>query len=95
MSAPVQTAVTGSFGATGRSATFTPEANFPFNVSLSGFGSATVKLERSFDGGATWKVVISKTADYEDVWSEPESGVLWSWNCTAYSSGTIVYRISR
>jgi|FreactcultureFD7_1027221.scaffolds.fasta_scaffold06407_2 hypothetical protein len=69
--------------------------------------NATIQLERSFDGGTTWLVCgvggAGQQAIYQSsgtgqdisfVVSEPESGVLYRWHCTAYSSGTINYRFS-
>lgn len=74
-----------------------------FNAALWGVFSATVQLEKSFDGGTNW-VVVSKdasggAASYSDVVAlgvyEPEHNVLYRWNCTAYTSGTVNYRISQ
>lgn len=64
-----------------------------FNLSLSGFGTATVQLQRSYDQGVTWKTRTSYTADTEAVIQEPEYGVLYRLNCSAYTSGTIAYRV--
>lgn len=66
-----------------------------FNLSLSGFGSGTVVVQRSFDNGSTWVSVESFTADAERIGHEPENRVLYRLNCSAYTSGTINYRISR
>lgn len=85
--------VTGTFTATGQSSTMDVEETF--NVSLSGFGSATVALQRSFDNGSTWKTIESYTADTEKYGTEIETGVIYRLNCTAYTSGTITYRLSR
>lgn len=82
-----------------------------FNVLLwwtSSF-NGTVQLERSFDGGATYQVVSEDNAGTLAVYSgagatalslnviafEPEYGVLYRWNCTAYSAGTANYRLSQ
>lgn len=65
-----------------------------FNFSVSGFGSATVSLERSFDDGGTWLVVESFTSDAEKRGYEAENN-LYRVNCSSYTSGTISYRISR
>jgi hypothetical protein len=92
MSTSRNTPVTGSFGATGVSSHF--ESSRGFNISLSGFGSATVDLERSFDKGTTWVVAKSYTADAEEVCDDPEVGVFYRFNASAYTSGTIVYRLS-
>jgi len=64
----------------------------------------SVQLERSFDGGATWVLCniggTGTLAQYAAgtpvslVVGEPEKQVLYRINCTAYTSGTINYRIS-
>lgn len=66
--------------------------------------SATLNLERSFDGGATWLLANigggGQLAQYSIgtpislTFGEPEKNVLYRWNCVAYTSGTINYRIS-
>ena len=72
------------------------------NVSVWGTFVGTVQLERSFDGGTTW-IVISRdvvgalsplTAPGSFVTFEPEHQVQYRLNCTAYTSGTISYRLS-
>lgn len=62
----------------------------------------SVALQRSFDGGSTYVTcglgptgtagVFTDNASIVAV--EPEKGVLYRINCTAYTSGTINYRIS-
>lgn len=90
---------TGTFTATGQSADATFKGEF--NVSLWGTFVATVQLERSFDAGSTWLPVtalgtgITFTAPATEVFSEPEAGVRYRLNCTAYTSGTVNYRISQ
>ena len=68
----------------------------------------SVQLERSFDGGMTWLIcgvggagqgaiytgVAQAGVPVSVVASEPERGVLYRLNCTAYVSGTINYRLS-
>ena len=74
-----------------------------FNVTISGTFSGTVKVERSFDAGANWHVCSRDSAGTEAAFTapasivleEPEAGVLYRLNCTAYTSGTINYRISQ
>lgn len=83
----------GSFTATGQSASL--DINGAFNISLSGFGVGTVALERSFDNGTSWVSVESFTADAEKIGEEPEEGVRYRFNCSAYTSGTIAYRLSQ
>lgn len=69
--------------------------------------TGSVQLERTFDGGTTWIVcgvggggqqaVYTSTGtgfDVSIVVSEPEAGVAYRLNCTAYTSGTINYRLS-
>lgn len=92
----------GSFTGTGQSA---GQVFFHrFNVSIwGGGGSWAVRIERSFDGGTTWLVVDSDTtgtdASYATAFSgvifEPEPGVLYRLNCTAYGSAAINYRLSQ
>lgn len=101
--------VTGSFTATGQSGTFVPTVGArdtntgKFNVSASGTFVATIKLERSFDNGDNWFVCSSDASGTEASWTapfsvvaeEPSAGVLYRLNCTAYTSGTVTYRISQ
>lgn len=87
------TPVTGSFTGTTASAPFAGGVK-GFNISLSGFGSATVDLERSFDKGVTWLVVESFTADTERRVDDPAQDIYYRFNVSTYGSGTIVYRIS-
>ena len=72
-----------------------------FNISVWGTFVATVELERSFDGGTTWIRVtfsdggiLAYTAPASAVWSEAEYGVLFRLRCTAYTSGSINWRLS-
>lgn len=65
-----------------------------FNLSLTGFGAATVSLERSIDGGVNWGTVESFTADAEKI-GECADSAKFRLNCTAYTSGTISYRLSK
>jgi hypothetical protein len=100
--------VTGTFTATGQSASFAPSVDARsttngFNVSASGTFVATAQLERSFDNGVSWFVCSSDaagtaaswTAPFSVVAQEPTAGVLYRLNCTAYTSGTVTYRISQ
>ena len=61
--------------------------------------------ERSFDGGTTWIVAGIGGSGLQAVYStpntdvsvrafEPEVGVIYRLDCTAYTSGTIKYRMS-
>lgn len=94
------TAVTGTFTATGQSASFTPVPGRAFNPSLWGTFVATMALERSFNEGSTWLPVsqygaaITFTGPMSESALETEVGVIYRWNCTAYTSGTVNYRLS-
>jgi hypothetical protein len=66
--------------------------------------SATIQLERSFDGGSTFIACNLGTAGTIASWTagpisftfgEPERQTLYRFNCLAYTSGTINYRISQ
>ena len=103
--------VSGTFTGTGVSASFMPLGTFNMIIGGSGGPngnwSATVRLERSFDEGTTWYVcgdpggtngqAVYSTAnvDVSRVAGEPERGVLYRLNCSAYTSGTINYRLSQ
>lgn len=95
---------------TGCSSWFMPGPS-TFNVVFGGASgpngsySATLEIDRSFDGGTTWYVAgvggggqqaIYSTAnqDVSVTVQDPERGVLYRLRCTSYSSGTISYRLS-
>lgn len=84
--------VAGTFTGVAVSNAFVTRAGF--NMSLSGFDMATVKLQRSFDDGATWRDVETFVGDAERRVDDPEAGVWYRLNCTSYTSGTISYRLS-
>lgn len=65
----------------------------PYNLSISGTFVATINLERSFDEGATWRIVKAFTAPAEKIGDEPEPGALYRFNCTSYTSGTANCRL--
>lgn len=90
----------GTFTSTTNSASFSPVAGKPFNITLTGTFSATVQLKRSFDNGSTWSALTvesttlcSWTGNISTSWVETEANVLYRLECT-YSSGTVTYRIS-
>lgn len=97
------TAVAGTFTATGQSSSFAPIAGTPFTLSLWGTFSATVALQRSIDGGTTWitasrdsaGAAASYTAPAVIAVEEPEAGALYRLNCTAFTSGTVNYRLGQ
>lgn len=93
------------FTAAGQSAGV--EIRGAFNMEIRG-GVGTVQLEKSYDEGAAWAVVSKdvdgNAASYAITASpgavnlmveEPEPGVQYRFNCTAYTSGTISCRLSR
>jgi len=69
----------------------------PFNLSLSGTWAGTITLQRTFDGGTTWRDVATYTANIEDAGHEPELGVLYraGFKTGEYTSGTAIVRISQ
>jgi len=96
--------VSGTFAATGQSAAFRPLPG-TFSMWLQG-GVGTVKLERSTDLGTTWIDVNSdaigtvaswalNTTEVSQLVDEPEIGAQYRFNCTAYTSGTITYRLGQ
>lgn len=92
--------VTGQFTANGSSASATvPRTSNDvrtFDLSISGLTGtgATVTLQRSFDGGSTWKTVASYTADIEDYgFGSSGPSYLYRLTCSSYTTGTIVYGI--
>lgn len=75
------------------------------NLSLVG-GVGAVKLQKSYDCGQSW-ITVSRAADGTEaaydladggnvsvVVFEPEKGMQYRVNCTAYTSGAISYRLS-
>lgn len=72
------------------------------NLLISGTFVGMVKLQKSFDG-SSWHVVSRDSVGNEAAYTapaaltfeEPEDGVLYRLDCTAYTSGTISYRISQ
>lgn len=83
--------VSGTFSATGQSDILTV-TDADFTISLVFAGTASVNLERSFDG-TNWKVVNTFTASVEDNGKEPASKVQYRFNCTAYTDD-VVYVIA-
>ena len=94
--------VTGAFAATGQSSPFKPIYGRSFNISVWGTFSGTVQLERTFDNGTNWLPVTAGgvgayvwTAPASESTVEDEVGVAYRFNCTAYTSGTVNYRMSQ
>lgn len=93
-------AVIGQFTAPGQSASIILRGGF--NTALWGTFVGTVDLEQSYDGGTTWLPVSidgtgtpnSYTGPHNIAWVQPERDVRTRFNCTAFTSGPINYRIS-
>jgi hypothetical protein len=95
-------AVTTTFTAVGRSASFTPLSGRGFNISLWGTFVAAIQLERSFDGGTNWLPLTAGgiqlfnwSAPASEVAQEDQNGVLYSLHCTSFTSGPVSYRLSQ
>ena len=86
-----------NFTGTGPTETIPISRLFNFSADCtSGPGVGTVELQRSFDKGLTWKTTDSVTADTESVGEATgEGSVIWRLNCSAFTSGTIIARISQ
>lgn len=101
--------VTGRVLATGASqplnnATFSFSGEWNLTLWAGAAAGGTVILERSFDGGATWAactqsgapvlLVVAASSGVTEVMHEPESGVLYRVNCTAFT-GAFDWRASQ
>lgn len=75
----------------------------PFTFGLTGSVAGTVALERSADQGATWGAVaadgygtaLALSSAVTVVVVEPEPGVQFRANCTAYTSGPFGWRFGQ
>jgi len=74
----------------------------PFNLTVSGsFGGLSARLQRSFDGGATWHDCtlqggpVAIVAPLSEVCEEPEPGVLYRAQVLAIASGSVSVRLSQ
>lgn len=85
--------VSGTFTGTGTSDELPVHGSFTY--SLTGAASATVALQRTLDNGTTWGTVESTTGDAEKNGEELTHEVRYRLNCTAYTSGTVTYRLQR
>lgn len=97
-----KTFVEGTFTGTGESDPVPLQGHANVLIDFAG-ASATVQIQKSFNGGSTWYVVsrdsagtlASYTASFNGTIIEPESQILYRLECTVYASGTVTYRISR
>ncbi len=95
----------GTFTATGQSSALGVAIKGKFNALLSG-GVGTVVLQKSFDEGVTFfnvtdrggnlveHVMVSDVQINESL-EEVESNIRYRFDCTAFTSGTITFRISQ
>jgi len=94
------TVVSGTFAGTGNSTT----AQFigQFNVSLWGTFTATVIIERSFDGGVTFLPLPTDTIGTQNAYTapvtltvnEPEPGAIYRLRCSSFGAGPVNYRMA-
>ena len=93
--------ISGSFSATGTSTEVSlfnthskdrTQTN-KFNVSVRGTFSGTIQLQRYFDDLGTWGSVNEWTEPGEKMLEECEDEVEYRFECTAFTSGTINYRL--
>lgn len=96
------TPITGTFTATGQSAVFTAIPGHAIWVKLSGTFVATVAVQRCNDGTAATRQNITvggtnyavfTTPVQEAVSAEDDGSVAYLLNCSAYTSGTVIYQI--
>ena len=95
---------TGSFTAAGNGEFFRPDAGCPFNFNVGGSGwTATIVLQRSFDAGANWTNVSVDGSGTASAYTAPLSLQITEWEdgmqyrvaTSAYTSGTIPWRLSQ
>ena len=86
-------ALSGTFTSATASSSIEPVGDF--NMSLSGTFVATVNLERSYDSGTTWVVVDTFSSTAEKIGEEVENDIPHRFNATAYTSGTVTYRLGQ
>ena len=99
---PVPAALTGSLAASGTVGPYTPIADKPVMLVLSGTWSGSVRVLRSTDGGATKLPVTMAGASWaqftanccEPVWEDNEAGAQLYLFVTL-ASGTLAYRVSQ
>lgn len=90
--------VSGTIGSATHGDPFT--ALGPFNVTVWGTFVATWGVQKCFDGGTTWipfvnyALLTPPDGPLSIIISEPEAGVAYRVNVSAYTSGTLSYRLS-
>ena len=97
-----KTVVEGTFTGTGVSEGVPIQGHA--NVLIGGSFVATIQVQKSFDGGDNWFIVSRDSAGalaeytspgFNGTIIEPESQILYRLECTAFTSGSVVFRISR
>lgn len=93
--------VSGTLAATGGGTALTLHAGL-YNLTVSGTFVGTWTLQRSNDGGSTWAdvtdytgVVVGSTTTMNTVLIDAEDNIKVRVNCSAYTSGTISYRLAQ
>lgn len=99
----IRSHVSGTFTATGRSDAFKTGPTLPnwqADITVTGPFVGSVQLERSMDGGTTWAPMFIMgtqyyiyTAPAAETFGSESIQAIYSFNCTAYTSGTISYWI--
>lgn len=87
--------ITKTFAAIGSTELFKAVKDKIFSYQVSGFGSGTLLLKRSLDGGKTFEnvnAVGSITANTNGIIA-PDQDAHYKWECTVYGSGSIVARL--
>jgi hypothetical protein len=93
--------ISGTFVGTGNSAEIRIKGRA--SVLITG-GNATVNIQRSTDQGSTWNTIsrdaagtlaayATATLGFNGFIDEPEHMVMYRLNCSAYTSGTVTYRM--
>lgn len=66
-----------------------------FSLSLSGFGTATIQIRRTFNSGSSFFVIKEYTADVSEIGLEPGSDVEYDLRADSVGAGTITFRLSQ
>jgi hypothetical protein len=66
-----------------------------YNLLITGSFAATIAIERSFDGGASFIELQRFTSPTQLVGEEPESNIIYRLTCSTFASGAASYRLSR
>jgi hypothetical protein len=86
-----------SFAATGTSSTIDVRKGQSYDFTTHGTWDGTIKLQRSYDSGSTWKdvLVFKSTFDRNAAWAETEEidDAIYRANCTAYGGTNVNHHI--